>query len=85
MNKWCIELKQYLEETKEFQVIRFLQDYKIDLNKAIVQHMKDWIQMTKDIRKNYKSYKKGDIQHYFYKKRRIKKKIHKGEIKNQKI
>ena len=47
--------------------------------------MKDWIQSAKDIQKNCKSYKKGDIQRYFYKKRKIKKKIHKGEIENQKI
>ena len=70
--KWCMELKAYLEETKEFQVEWFLHEYKIDFNKTNVNNMKDWIRSAKKIRKNCRIYKKGEIRRYFYKKRKIK-------------
>ena len=39
--------------------------------------MKDWIQSAKEVWKNCKDHKKGEIRQYFYKRRKIKSKINK--------
>ena len=80
MIKWCKELQSYLKETKEYQVERFLKDYKIDLNHATINNMKDWIRSAKEVRKNCRVYKKDKIRRYFYKKRKIK---CKGKIEDE--
>ena len=67
-----MELKASLKETKEYQVEQFLHECKIDFNKININNIKDWIRSAKEIRKNCRIHKKGEIRRYFYKKRKIK-------------
>ena len=54
MVKWYQELQEYLQETKEYQVEHFLQEFKLNINNASLQYMKDWIWSAKEVRKNVK-------------------------------
>ena len=60
---------------KEYQVDRFLDDFKINLDSASIACMRGWIRSIKEVKKSCKNYKKDEISRYFYEKRRIKKKI----------
>ena len=60
MGNQCKELDEYLKETKEYKVTRFLNECNIDCNRSSINNIKDQIRSAKEILKIAKFTKKGN-------------------------